>query len=294
MNMQWGRLSPDSKAAAINLGYTKEKWDSKYHHLRGTPSPTASLSRSLGSRSKEQWTELPCVGPSPYPKSISPISISPTPDTAMRPSARRVGSGSRSQWTTPEETDTFSWPETKSAKELDMVMGAVPAVSASSSSLDGDDMSTDHSEATAVTGNVSTTSSKEKKSAKGKNRSRTRGPRRKLVMCGALDVTGELKESMQDVNETMRQIFTSVRRFGPDEKDAVRETFRDIGLAFIPRMTCRGSPDGDRMDTSPPPTRRNHDRRQRREKVTEKETVDNKRVRSDDTSPSHSANRRLV
>ena len=46
-------------------------------------------------------------------------------------------------------------------------------------------------------------------------------------MCGAVNVKDELKGSFQDVNETVRQIFTTVRRFGPDEKHALRETFRD-------------------------------------------------------------------
>ena len=46
-------------------------------------------------------------------------------------------------------------------------------------------------------------------------------------MCGAVDVTTEIKGSFQDVNDTVRQIITAVRKFGPDEKDAVKDTLKD-------------------------------------------------------------------
>jgi hypothetical protein len=32
---------------------------------------------------------------------------------------------------------------------------------------------------------------------------------------------------MRDVTDSVRQIFTTVQRFGPDERDAVRETLLD-------------------------------------------------------------------
>ena len=51
---------------------------------------------------------------------------------------------------------------------------------------------------------------------------------KRLVMCGAsLEVKDEWKESMQDVNDTLRQIMSTVRHFGADEKDAVRDTIKD-------------------------------------------------------------------
>ena len=85
---------------------------------------------------------------------------------------------------------------------------------------------------------------------------------RRLGMCGAIDVDDEIKESIQDVNATVKQIL-SVRPFGPgkhrrksqlcvlflrfifhtlysqilisyttDERDAVRETFKDFKTSF--------------------------------------------------------------
>ena len=45
----------------------------------------------------------------------------------------------------------------------------------------------------------------------------------RLFFCG-MDVNNELRE---DVNETVRQIITTVKSFGQEEKDAVKETFWD-------------------------------------------------------------------
>lgn len=86
-------------------------------------------------------------------------------DLATRISARRIGSGSRSQWPTIDIQETFASLATQlgslvATKELDSALGE-------GASGDDNNMSSymqskamyDHSEATAVTGNVSSNSS---------------------------------------------------------------------------------------------------------------------------------------
>jgi hypothetical protein len=46
---------------------------------------------------------------------------------------------------------------------------------------------------------------------------------------GGFGLGNEIRASMRDVTDSVRQIFTTVRRFGPDERDAVRETLLDAG-----------------------------------------------------------------
>ena len=93
------------------------------------------------------------------------------------------------------------------------------------------------SEATARTGHVSSSSRNSSSNAthvtpnslldeedESPMQQPTRPPRpRRLFFCG-MDVDNELRE---DVNETVRQIITTVKSFGQEEKDAVRETFWD-------------------------------------------------------------------
>jgi hypothetical protein len=47
------------------------------------------------------------------------------------------------------------------------------------------------------------------------------------VAMGGLGLGNEI---MRDVTDSVRQIFTAVRRFGPEERDAVRETLLDAGI----------------------------------------------------------------
>ena len=44
---------------------------------------------------------------------------------------------------------------------------------------------------------------------------------------GKAPIREEIRGSMRDVTDSVRQIFTTVQRFGPDERDAVRETLLD-------------------------------------------------------------------
>ncbi len=62
---------------------------------------------------------------------------------------------------------------------------------------------------------------------------------RRLFMCGAVDVTTEMKGSFQDVNDTVRQIFTTVRRFGPNEKEAVKDTLKEA-QSFMKQRVLAG------------------------------------------------------
>ena len=52
---------------------------------------------------------------------------------------------------------------------------------------------------------------------------------RRLAMCGTVgpNLDDEIRASLRDVADSVRQIFTTVKRFGPKEKDAVRETLLD-------------------------------------------------------------------
>ena len=120
---------------------------------------------------------------------------------------------------------------------------------------------------------------------------------RRLFMCGAVDVTTEIKGSFQDVNDTVRQIITAVRKFGPDEKDAVKDTLKDaqsymkqkVLAAILSKNRCGGGAtksydeddnedeDEDLRATSPRrrdrdavhDVRRRHRRRERREERAE-------------------------
>lgn len=49
------------------------------------------------------------------------------------------------------------------------------------------------------------------------------------VPTGGLGLGNEIRASMRDVTDSVRQIFTAVQRFGPEERDAVRETLLDAG-----------------------------------------------------------------
>lgn len=62
----------------------------------------------------------------------------------------------------------------------------------------------------------------------------------------------ELKESIQDVSDTVKQIFSTVRRFGPDEKDAVRDFVKSKVRSTLLRDNPCQSPDYETMDKSRP------------------------------------------
>jgi hypothetical protein len=47
---------------------------------------------------------------------------------------------------------------------------------------------------------------------------------RRLAMCGTVGMNDEIRASMRDITDSVQQIFTTVKRFGPNERDAVRET----------------------------------------------------------------------
>lgn len=80
---------------------------------------------------------------------------------------------------------------------------------------------------------------REKSRSKSRSKSKLRSSQPRLFMCGAMDVTEEMRGSMKDANESIRQIISSVRKFGPEEKDAVRETVRDAREAL--RRTLRSA-----------------------------------------------------
>ena len=56
-------------------------------------------------------------------------------------------------------------------------------------------------------------------------------PKRRVMMCGTEGIVFEVKESIQDVRVSVRQVVNVLqlkRKFGREEMDAVRETLRDM------------------------------------------------------------------
>ncbi len=85
---------------------------------------------------------------------------------------------------------------------------------------------------------------REKSRSKSRSKSKSRSSQSKLFMCGAMDVTEEMRGSMKDANASIRQIISTVRKFGPEEKDAVRDTVRDarevLRRTLRSAVSCRG------------------------------------------------------
>ena len=76
-------------------------------------------------------------------------------------------------------------------------------------------------------------------------------PPKRLVMCGADGIvfSDEVKESIQDVRVSVRQVVNVLqlkRKFGREEKDAVRETLRDMKYTMEEKVrgafVCTSSP----------------------------------------------------
>ena len=246
-------------------------------------SPTPSAERSCGSgSSREQWTQWAVLGgmdsPPANDNDDQPPSLA-TPEDESRASLRPTG-----QWDAAVEATFGSFqspatpPALPSTKELDAAIGDLSLASTQDETADEEDVSSacrqsevtyDHSEATARTGHLSSfpvrpgqlghfpskpvavtpdaSSTTDDPLIEVASRDASPPRPRRLVACGAggLDVTDELKGSLQDVGDTVRQIFGTVRRFGPDEKDALREAFRDAS------MYVRGALRRDRRGGAP-------------------------------------------
>ena len=149
---------------------------------------------------------------------------------------RRPGGG------VPNRLDTYK----RATRELDIALASADRVH-----HDDDDMSVDTpSVATAVTANVSQVTPddshpveesrgrRSRSNSSGRARQRryrrkaaTRQPSpdtRRLAMCGYAGMNDEIRASMRDVADSVRQILSTVRRFGPDERDAVRATLCSV------------------------------------------------------------------
>ena len=95
-------------------------------------------------------------------------------------------------------------------------------------------------------------------------------------MCGAEDSTDELKGSIQDVNTTMYQTFTTGRISDTDKNDAIWETSKGpqyfmkekVPSALLRKNDSSRSPDREPMDESPP-RRRNRETNEGRSTVRE-------------------------
>lgn len=177
------------------------------------------------------------------------------------PSPRRLlVSGSQSQWDSVNVIDNRSpsfatrrpggsapnrlHTSSPLATELDIALGF-----AIHDDNHADDMSIGSpSVATAVTGNVSHVTPDDKlpikngrermgrcnSSGRARQRQHERTARRetssdsrRLALGGTVAFNDEIRASMRDVTDSVRQIITTVRRFGPDEREAVRDTLLD-------------------------------------------------------------------
>ncbi|KAL3763829.1 hypothetical protein ACHAW5_007783 [Stephanodiscus triporus] len=73
---------------------------------------------------------------------------------------------------------------------------------------------------------------------------------RLLVMCGSVVFNDEIRASMRDVKDSVRQIITTVRRFGPDEREAVRDTLLDARNSVSEKVRATLLPGCDRADVT--------------------------------------------
>lgn len=61
----------------------------------------------------------------------------------------------------------------------------------------------------------------------------------RFAMCGTVGINNEIRESMRDVTYSVQQILKSVGRFGPDERDAVKETL--LEAKHFLRQKCKAA-----------------------------------------------------
>jgi hypothetical protein len=69
-------------------------------------------------------------------------------------------------------------------------------------------------------------------------------------MCGTVGMNDEIRASMRDVADSMRQIFSTVLRFGPDERDAVRATLVEARHSVNDKVRATLSPRCGRADVT--------------------------------------------
>jgi hypothetical protein len=172
----------------------------------------------------------------------------------MRPSSfatRRPGGG------TLNRLDT----SITAAMELDMALG-----SAGRKYHDDDNMSIGSpSVATTVTANISQVTPDDElavKESHGKksrqrlgrtNTSRRTSPEsQRLVMCGAvgLSLDDETRWFMRDVTDSFKQIVSTVRRFGPEDREAVRATLLEARHSVSEKVKASLLPGCGRADVT--------------------------------------------
>jgi len=156
---------------------------------------------------------------------------------------RRVGSGSRDQW---DDIETLSalpneQRRPKASSELDSVLPGSPIADRFQFHVNQDvkdslkrrsAVSPDHSMVSSIS---ESTASVHRSPRRRRNKRRQKSS--KLVLCGALggddeEVDGPLQDALQDAKTSLRQIVTSLKRFGPEEKEAVIDTLHDATKAI--------------------------------------------------------------
>lgn len=71
---------------------------------------------------------------------------------------------------------------------------------------------------------------------------------RRLALGGSVVFNDEIRASMRDVTDSVRQIISTVRRFGPDEREAVRDTLLDARNSVSEKVRATLLPGCGRAD----------------------------------------------
>eukprot|EP00804_Cyclotella_cryptica_P022047 CCRYP_000969-RA/>CCRYP_000969-RA protein AED:0.45 eAED:0.45 QI:290/1/1/1/1/1/2/342/196 len=150
--------------------------------------------------------------------------------------ARRVGSGSRDQWNDIEIVPPMRNEQRrpKASSELDSIL---PSVNSFHINVD-QDVKDSIKRRSAVTPDHSIKSSASKSSASihrspRRRRNKRRQKSSQLVLCGAFGgADEEIDSTLQDAKTSLRQIVSTLKRFGPEEKEAVLDTLQDARKAI--------------------------------------------------------------
>lgn len=156
---------------------------------------------------------------------------------------RRVGSGSRDQWDDIEIVSVLpdEHRRHKASSELDSVLPGSPNVSSFHIHVNQDVkdslkrrsvVTPDHS----IDSSISESTASVYRSPR-RRRNKRRQKSSKLALCGALggedeEMDGPFQDALQDAKTSLRQIVTSLKRFGPEEKEAVIDTLQDATKAI--------------------------------------------------------------
>ena len=173
--------------------------------------------------------------------SVRPINLKQTQSDLYIPFERRPGGGAPNRYDTNLSSINF-----RHQSDLDMSFASMDLTPESDLTQPVNDMVTDSSKQPELSllEQSLTSRYKEKNRRRPANsthqrmryrrRSISSDTQRRAMMCGPVH---EIRESVQDVTNSLQQIIRSIRQFGPKERDAVMETLHEAGY-FI-RQKCK-------------------------------------------------------